>query len=398
MRLLILYFILFITCNKLFPQYTWIKSTLPDSIEAYSIDFDTTGKQYVATNYGIYSSISGEFWERTSYTEPTALIYINNNNTFYTGAIKLSRSFDCGATWDSIFYNSQGGIISLYTIGDSCIFFGTWGGLYRTVDSANTWTKPIDTLNIEVFKAINSTSDNILFAGSKSYDFPGYGLYKSDDLGLTWYPSNLDYHFVQTIVINSNDEIFVGTEGHYYNATGLILKSSDKGDTWEIIRESSLIASMDINSYDELTYGRSYYNGGGVYYSNDGSDWENVTTNLDYPYIWQVKFSPNNRLFAITIHEYKLYHTTDIVELENDFNTQNTSIEILPNPADNWITIKYLRNDKINKVTIYNTEGQVVYNNFELNERIDITEFVSGIYVVEIETLKNRSRKKLILK
>ncbi len=87
--------------------------------------------------------------------------------------------------------------------------------------------------------------------------------------------------------------------------------------------------------------------------------------------------------------------------------TQNLMSEkafsISPNPANTFVNINVPNVNNDVKIVLHNTVGQVVYSNTfnnvnEVKERIDISEFNSGIYFVEIINGNKSSIEKLVIK
>jgi hypothetical protein len=71
------------------------------------------------------------------------------------------------------------------------------------------------------------------------------------------------------------------------------------------------------------------------------------------------------------------------------------SLSIYPNPAKNQFTIQLDNSTQLEKVSIYNTLGQVVLTSEE--HIINTSKLSSGSYIVEITTNKGKSSKKLIV-
>ena len=79
------------------------------------------------------------------------------------------------------------------------------------------------------------------------------------------------------------------------------------------------------------------------------------------------------------------------------------AFSISPNPANTFVNINIPNVNNDVKINIHNTVGQVVYSNTynnanEVNERIDISKYHSGIYFVEIINGNKTSIEKLIIK
>ncbi len=372
-------------------QYNWEEVILPDTVDVKMIAFDTAGIHYIASNNGVYISESGYQWVQSSLTDYVSYIHINENNTLYSGMNTLFRSFDNGATWDSIFYYGSGGIMSICTKGDSNVFIGTWGGgIFRSLDSGQAWTQVIDAYNSEVFNAIVANSQGTLFAGSINFisgGSPG-GVYRSEDNGTNWELSNMDYHFVSTIVINSNDEIFVGTSGHYYTGNSEVFKSINNGLSWVSVLSNNTFKSLDINQYDEIAVGcRVNSSPGGIFCSySDGENWEEITNNLPTNSFNQVSFNPDNYLYTLTHFDDKLFRIETVVSIPNDpDNNQTEEISVFPNPAKDEIQIS-LSNASTCKITITDISGIQVLEATTIADddliKVNIQKLKPGLYII----------------
>ncbi|MCF6185277.1 MAG: T9SS type A sorting domain-containing protein, partial [Bacteroidales bacterium] len=88
--------------------------------------------------------------------------------------------------------------------------------------------------------------------------------------------------------------------------------------------------------------------------------------------------------------------------LVNSIRTTNieNGITVYPNPADNEITIKFTKNIENVKIKIFNSLGQIVYSSNTKNdfEKIDISKFTSGIYLISILNNQYVYTKKIVIK
>lgn len=79
--------------------------------------------------------------------------------------------------------------------------------------------------------------------------------------------------------------------------------------------------------------------------------------------------------------------------------SDNLELNIFPNPASNYLNVSL--NSNIQRLSIYNSIGQVVLNQVNINEsflNINVDSFSKGIYVVEVLDEKgNLKSKKLIV-
>lgn len=76
-----------------------------------------------------------------------------------------------------------------------------------------------------------------------------------------------------------------------------------------------------------------------------------------------------------------------------------TNFNVYPNPAKNEINITIDDSNKIEAVNIYSQTGQKVYcqgQNIEIN-KVDISSFPEGIYIIELKSTRTTLRKKIIV-
>lgn len=70
---------------------------------------------------------------------------------------------------------------------------------------------------------------------------------------------------------------------------------------------------------------------------------------------------------------------------ELDLNSFTTStLNIYPNPTTNYLTLHNPLQKIVNKVSILNVNGQTVFSNLLVNDRIDVSHLPSGIYMITI--------------
>ena len=117
------------------------------------------------------------------------------------------------------------------------------GGLWYTNNNGTTFTPVLDnapTQNIGDI-AVDWSSETIWVGtgekNSSRSSYAGIGLLKSSDKGKTWQNVGLlDSHHISRILINpkNSDEVIVGVIGHLYSANEErgIFKTSDGGKTW----------------------------------------------------------------------------------------------------------------------------------------------------------------------
>lgn len=98
--------------------------------------------------------------------------------------------------------------------------------------------------------------------------------------------------------------------------------------------------------------------------------------------------------------EYQLQYICDYIynyeKLTTDVNENSVTTVICPNPAEDRFMIK---NDKVDRVEIYDLTGKIMFASTISGELvIDVTDFISGIYVVKMSKGQDVDVVKLVVK
>lgn len=129
-----------------------------------------------------------------------------------------------------------------------------------------------------------------------------------------------------------------------------------------------------------------------IWYSNFFRD--NIPTGLNY-FITQ-----NSDLFALRLvsplGNEALYQSQPLSKESFEMNL----FSLVPNPAEDVISIKAANNLADVQITIYNTLGQIIssknYNS--IPENVDVSDLIAGIYHLEIVSQAGKETKKFIKK
>lgn len=162
----------------------------------------------------------------------------------------LLKTSDGGNTWINVPTSTTSAFDKLQVIDENTIFYMTGSTMMKTQDGGTTWTQitlpttvPINSFNF--FDALNG----ILCGGQYlSPNFLGY-LYKTTDGGINWVQSYIDSTRVFEKLFFINDS--VGFIKSYQGSYGEINKTTDQGNTWNVISGLSYWTLVsDIVSYN----------------------------------------------------------------------------------------------------------------------------------------------------
>lgn len=153
--------------------------------------------------------------------------------------------------------------------------------------------------------------------------------------------------------------------------------------------------------------------------SNDGSTFTSITTGtipcvstrfftrsfsftntLDYKYYRVIFTNQCNTIEAmLQLAEVQLLGT---VLATDDFSINQNKISIFPNPAQNYFSVNSSNSMPITKIGIYDLLGktlkELTYLDMESQKDVDVSQMVTGIYLVKITTNDMETTKQLIIK
>jgi photosystem II stability/assembly factor-like uncharacterized protein len=288
------------------------------------------GVFFIATSYEIYKSIDlGLHWTQTSDSIGSSFftnLTIGNNDHIYAtdwndGVYKSTNS---GNDWHLLPLPSD---LNDCAVADNKnnLFAGTNRGLYKYSEPDSTWylgTLYKDLGNINSFAFC---SDNTIYASTSMR------LWKSNDLGLTWnnindqntpgvdkglndrifisspllYSDNCNDNWVSSN-INSFDKIYVASDGNLYAGSGIdIFKSSDNGESWNFLGNSSVFG---VDRFNDIKVNSS----GKIFITQYGRYWD-----VDWHEAYRTRRSNDNGSTFQSIYSSKVVYAIAIDKDEN---------------------------------------------------------------------------------
>lgn len=343
----------------------------------------------------------------------TSLYFINENIGFMTEGLGIQKTKDGGHSWtrNSDFSN----FVSIHFVNDRIGFSAGFGRIIKTIDQGETWNIVFDGYN---FRNVFATDSLTIYAfGYLAWD--NYG-FKSTDGGNTWQSLNMGYNtrFIYSYFINSNTGFVIGWD----LGTGILLKTSNGGNSWELMLQSqtslSSIYFTDVNT-GNLVGG---YSPGGsqplLWKTTDGGlTWtdQNPESNVSDA-IYSIQFVNNcvgyaigeNGLILKTINagDSSLCNEIPPIPPPSEFKLNQN----YPNPFNYYTTIKYdLPVDSKIKLTVYNILGQKVVTLVNKRQSADNytttwnglnssgQKVASGIYIYQLRIEDKVFQKKMLL-
>lgn len=396
---------------------------------------------YLSGSRGVYKSYdNGDTWSKIySYPSDSAFIDLyfldenigyahrgvpyDNPNILFTDS--LFKTFDGGYTWQSI---SSTAPRELQFIGQDTIV-GIGSGLVGSFDGGYTWTKLLNQ-SIHSFTVLDDKKTIYAVHGAGSYSdaneiLPKIRVYKSTDFGNWWttvYPQNY--------VPDSPNDLRVPYEVSYSyfwgNGRGVIdghkrILTKNDFDTYNV---------KDAFSFDDKLVNRAYLKSGHrvVLYCHDLKD-EEARVDLSASFGWN-----SGSLYLAGVERVMNWSHSGISACEQDttfflfttfWNDQsfvyritpadfdalnlyplnvpnvkaNATVTVSPNPTSGVFSVSC---DKpLKNIAVFDLQGKEIYSrkcDNEENVTIDAIAWVSGTYIVRIQTKDGFGEAKVVKK
>jgi len=333
-----------------------------------------------------------------TYDSPISSIYVSNNILYvatFGDTTKLWMSKDLGNSWINLNWNSLNKKllfwkISSIVVNDKKITILIEGAngtqVYSTEDMGKNWM--ISYTDVELPSGIETIKSNSswFYMNLPSSDGPWNECYlyrtkvQLDNWRIFKIPS------IDGIKLDDGIRSLWLTDSIMYIGTrlGKILSSEDEGITWKLLNKQisiKFVSSIIIDSENRMFAGTQ---GSGIWVTgNDGYSWLQTkglpTVNIkdliisgDYIYATGIPTG----MFRAKLSDFAI--RTDV---QNDQSIN--SIRIFPNPVTDYIEV----DQNIEKYKIYNLSGEIVLeSNNVIGYRIELKDLTVGMYFFWCET------------
>ncbi|WP_460219783.1 T9SS type A sorting domain-containing protein [Psychroserpens sp. MEBiC05023] len=269
--------------------------------------------------------------------------------------------------------------------------------VYKSTDGGSNWS----TVSQDFGGALNHlkvapTNGNVQYAAR------GSSLYKNSFVGVinTWNQLSGFSGSINSIAIHPSDpnKVAIAT-----TANQKVYVSTDGGVSWtsyqlNLPNFSAQALVWHDNGHDGLYLGMNY----GVYYiDNNYTEWQPFSNGLPNVIISELEINTaDNKLYAGTYGR-GLWRTNVFDDTLSVDDLELNGIAMYPNPSNGEITLEWDRPDQVS-IRIYDTQGKLMYfsKNQDLSQpnKIDISNYASGLYFVKINNLSGVVTKKLTVK
>jgi hypothetical protein len=354
------------------------------------------------TNSGVYlSSDNGGTWAAVNSGLSNLnvnSIVINGSNIFagtYGGGVFLSTNN--GGSW--IAKNS--GITDLNIV--AMVVKGTnifacsnspSGGVYLSLNNGTSWSQKNSGMTIYTLKSIAANTTNLFVSGYPTSDV----LTSTNDASL-WTPTGSGTSATVTCLCTNGTYIYAGSD--QVSGGGLYM-SSDNGGSWFSIATGSGCGYVQAM----LIYNSKLFVGGG------GNSDECLSMTTAYPSTWTTVdngLPSSNSVTALAVNSTYMFagvtgngvwkrSLTEFVGIDENFSNNTNTISILPNTAQDMITIEDNAFSKDKNISIYNIGGQLL-SQLPMQQpktEINTSSLAMGVYIIKVNSNEGIAVKKFI--
>lgn len=387
----------------------WVLQNSGTTHDLWSVHFTDSNTGYVVGDSGtiLKTSDGGNQWTiQVSGTEKTL------RSVFLTSPLKgcivgdsgtILKTTDGGSNWN---IQTSASSSNLYSLHFPCSDTGYAVGYYpctilRTTNGGTNWTIMMSDSTYQLlFNSVYFTSATTGYVvGAKGFMMAEGIVMKTINGGTDWITKYLGgwttFHSVH-FPVASIGYVVGNTE-----VGGKLLKTTNDGEDWTGQGEWNWYPPTSlhfINADTGLVICGNAIDGGILKTTNGDLDLTGWPTPVYY------SSSLNSVYFTNEETGYVVGCDGTIIKTTNGGGTvgineksQQTSLTIFPNPANQTITITTKKGETIQEVCIYSQSGQKVLQGKPVNNTLDVSRLHKGIYIIEIEIDQTRIREKLIV-
>ncbi|MCK4677662.1 MAG: T9SS type A sorting domain-containing protein [Bacteroidales bacterium] len=348
----------------------------------------------------------------------TDIVFVNPDTGFIAASNGIIRkTVNGGQTWTDIQTPATQDVMRLFFVDENNGWatlnnFTDSSQIVHTIDGGNTWyLQQVFEINTSSILPIYFLNDSIGYGGGGYYDIENGDSYssivKTQNKGETWeiiYLSQNTFYSIDDIFFR--DTLIGWAVGQKSSInTYLILHTEDGGETWQ---EQSIAGTLEPSRINcvyfvndttgwigvgEVFLGISNY--GAIYFTNDsGENWQ-LQQEFNMA-VLDIQMLNQDTGWAVGCDF--IYHTTNgdtiiITGIEEKID-ENDLLQITPNPTNGVFTIIYNYHSPeadIYQLTITDITGKTILNSTRRQApvQIDISSHPAGIYFLTIQFQKN---------
>ncbi|MGO3182596.1 MAG: YCF48-related protein [Aequorivita sp.] len=356
------------------------------------------GSKYTFDTEGIIikTEDAGETWEKIfpltgTSTSFEKIEFVNENKGFVAGYDLFMKTEDGGTTWTPMtvgtdvylynnlsFYDENIGFVSAQL--DDAPYFA----IYLTSDGGDTWTPASDVLAAGGINIAYADETTLFSVGADER------IAKSTDGGDTWlqiYSGMIQNYFLSVYFKDKDNGVVAGEDG-------LLKTTHDSGDTWSDF-------TTGYHHFYALAYKGDQLMAGGtdtdIYFSEDnGANWSQIFSGNGQNQLYDIEFFEDGSGLISGSGGIMIKFEDVFLGTENNQISENELISFY-NSNSKTFNVQS-KNEKIENVTIYNINGQLVgtFTNDSMSFSTDVSAFANGVYLVTVSSSNQTSSLKFL--
>lgn len=394
-------------------QNFWELLPTPDTLQTSDIACQSNGTLFIS-NYGkdgVYRSIDqGNTWQQAGFkgfnivsiavNPATDDVFVQGLDFSLSSHSGIFKSSDNGDNWQAMYLpDFSFGNIREYRCGfDSIMLAGAERYIFRSADYGQTWDVAYYSnaaYYVEMFTGFVFSPDGVIYASSARMYSDCGKILRSLDKGLTWEEIG-GCNYYKCIAIDSSGKILTGGEGLY--------RYDPATEVWEQLLPSFYRPNDIIVAPNQNIYIGCYLNGisiGGVLVSEDnGQTFTAVNSGMEWIDVKRLKPDNIGRLLAVNGGVLRSNDTL-ITHVFPAYLNKVNRLVIYPNPVVSYFTIQspeFIGNEYV--VSIFSISGVKLFEEFLNNSRrVRIpTGLSSGVYLISLKGKNHHSVGKMIYK
>jgi len=386
--------------------YTWENQTLSIENNIYDITFTDVNNGWAVGEYNSFykTTDAGKSWNRVKIDESIDRWYRIHFFNADTGiAAKYTGTFykttNGGIDWFKFGEITDMQINDLFFLNQNIGWITYWSKIneyfiYKTTNGGENWTFQ---------KALQDSGMNALYFINENLGFAvGWDgiILKTTNGGQDWETNIID-------TVNFNDVVFINENvgwicSGWAGKNGKILKTTDGGDNWTI----QFSGDFEIRNicFANENSGWATTKSGEIFHTSDGGNNWAIQSHLTGKWLNAIYFlDEQNGWIAGNDGTILKYSCTSTDVEENVPISENTDLQIYPNPALNEITLFFPNTHNLNSISIFNSLGvevkRIEQSNVERQNKITIftDDLPNGLYNCFITNPTERITKSFVI-